>query len=157
MTLPRVGIMLAAGALFAAAVGSVAQPVRGPRAQDASKTTSDLDYQFYKTKVEPIFLKQRGDHARCYACHSQNNSAFHLQRLLPGHTTWTEEQSRLNFDGVSQLVEPGDFTMSPLLRHPLAPEGGGDSFHSGGRQFESKNDPDWLTIAEWAHIAKVGP
>jgi hypothetical protein len=157
MTLPRIGIMLATGALSVTAVCFVAQPVRGTRAQDASKTPSNLDYQFYKTRVEPIFLKQRGDHARCYACHSQNNSAFHLQRLLPGQTTWTEEQSRLNYERVSQLVEPGDFAMSPLLRHPLAPEGGGDSFHSGGRQFESKNDPDWLTIAEWAHVTKVSP
>ena len=34
-----------------------------------------------------------------------------------------------------------------ILTHPLAPEAGGDAFHSGGRQFASKNDPDWKLIA----------
>jgi hypothetical protein len=123
-------------------------------AQQASTGKSALDYQYYKTKVEPIFLKKRGEHARCYACHSQNASLFHLQTLAPGTTTWSEEQSRLNFQSVSHLVSPGDTTDSILLLHPLAPEGGGDSFHSGGRQFESKDDPDWKTIAEWVRMAK---
>jgi len=126
------------------------------RAQESSKATSPLEYQVYKTQVEPIFLKRRGEHTRCYACHSQNASAFRLQRLLLGRTSWTEDQSRLNFESVTGLVEPGDLALSPLMRHPLAPEGGGDSFDSGGRQFESQNDPDWKTIAAWARIVKVG-
>jgi YVTN family beta-propeller protein len=33
--------------------------------------------------------------------------------------------------------------------HPLAPESGGEAFHSGGRQFASQNDPDFLKLAEW--------
>lgn len=90
-------------------------------------------FEFFKTRVEPIFIKKRGDHARCYACHSQNNSAFHLQRLLPGRMSWTEAQSRLNIESVSKRIVPGNPTSSRLLTHPLAPEGGGDSFHSGAR------------------------
>ena len=35
------------------------------------------------------------------------------------------------------------------MLHPLAPEAGGDPFHSGGRQFASQNDPDWLVMSEW--------
>jgi YVTN family beta-propeller protein len=37
--------------------------------------------------------------------------------------------------------------------HPLAPEAGGEAFHSGGRQFSSQNDSDWLTIADWVRGA----
>ena len=62
---------------------------------------------------------------------------------------WSEEQSRRNFETVSKLVTPGDPDTSRLLMQPLAPEGGGNVFHSGGRQFESKNDPDWRTVARW--------
>jgi hypothetical protein len=36
-----------------------------------------------------------------------------------------------------------------LLLHPLAPEAGGEPFHSGGRQFKSKDDPDWQALADW--------
>jgi hypothetical protein len=44
-----------------------------------------------------------------------------------------------------------------ILTHPLAPEAGGDAFHSGGRQFASKNDPDWKIIAAWVQGAKIAP
>ena len=156
MNLRHLGIMAAAAALYVTAVYTAAKPAELRATQEPSAEKSPLDYQIYKSKIEPIFLKKRGEHARCYACHSQNESVFHLQKLSPGRTTWTEEQSRMNFENVSQLVTPGDTSDSKLLLHPLAPEGGGDSFHSGGRQFESQSDPDWRTIAEWVRMAKAG-
>lgn len=154
MTQRHMGMLIAAVALCAAGVCTVAKPAAVPTAQQASAGKSPLDYEYFKTKVEPIFIKKRGEHARCYACHSQNETFFHLQRMASGSTTWTEEQSRLNFQNASHLVTPGDTDDSILLLHPLAPEAGGDPFHSGGRQFESKDDPDWKTIAEWVRMAK---
>ena len=114
----------------------------------ASKTPT-LDYEFFKTKVEPIFLKKREGHTRCYVCHEESNNAFRLEKLPAGSAFWTEVQSRKNFDTVSALMVPGDPTNSRLLLQPLAPEAGGNTFHSGGRQFSSKNDPDWKTLAQW--------
>jgi len=63
-------------------------------------------------------------------------------------------QSRRNFETVAKLVNPGSPDTSRLLLHPLAPEGGGDVFHSGGRQFSGKDDPAWKTIARWVNGAK---
>jgi hypothetical protein len=123
-------------------------------AASTSTPPPTLDYEFFKSRVEPIFLKKRPTHARCYVCHEEANHALKLAKLSPGNTTWTEEESRRNFDKVSQLVTPGDPLGSILLHHPLAPEAGGDAFHSGGRQFESQNDPDWKTLADWARGAK---
>jgi hypothetical protein len=57
---------------------------------------------------------------------------------------------------VSKLVNPGEPMVSRLLMHPLAPEGGGDVYHSGGRQFSSINDPDWKTMAQWVNGATLG-
>ena len=119
-----------------------------------SPASSTLDYEFFKTRVEPIFLKKRPTHARCYVCHEEANHALKLAKLSPGNSNWTEEESQRNFDTVSQLVNPGDPLGSTLLRHPLAPEAGGDAFHSGGRQFESQSDPDWQTIANWVRGQK---
>ncbi len=113
-----------------------------------------LDFQAYRTKVEPIFLKKRPGHARCYACHSGNNSTFHLQPLAEGKTEWTLEESRLNFQSVSQLVKPGNPKASHFLLHPLAPEAGGDEFHGGGKQFTSQDDADWKIIADWVRTGK---
>lgn len=137
------------------------------RAQSTSKNTPGsgvttspadaptLDYEFFKTRVEPIFLRKRPNHARCYVCHEEANHALKLSKLSAGNPTWTEEQSRRNFENVSALVTPGDPIGSLLLHHPLAPEAGGDAFHSGGRQFESQNDPEWKTLADWVRGAKA--
>jgi hypothetical protein len=120
-----------------------------------AQTVPKLDYEFFKSRVEPVFLTKRPDHARCYVCHVESNNAFHLEKLLPGARAWTEEQSRRNFEMVSILVNPGDPDTSRLLLHPLGPEGGGDVFHSGGRQFTSKRDPAWRTLAAWVNGATL--
>jgi hypothetical protein len=113
-----------------------------------------LDFATYRAKVEPIFLKKREGHARCVVCHSGGGNAFRLQPLAPGATAWTEEQSRQNFEAVSKLVNSANLLSSPILKHPLAEEAGGDNFHSGGRQFTAQTDPDWKAIADWARGAK---
>jgi len=114
-----------------------------------SNGTDTLNFQFFKTKVEPIFLQERPGHARCYWCHVLPNRTFHLETLSFGSAAWTDEQSQRNFQSALQQVVPGEPASSRLLIHPLAPEAGGDLFHSGGRQFASQNDPDWLVLAEW--------
>jgi len=112
-----------------------------------------LDYQTYKATVEPIFLKKRPTHARCIVCHASANHAFRLEPLDKGAGTWTEAESRKNFETVSHLVKPGQPLSSLLLIQPLAHSAGGAEFHSGGRQFASQNDPDWLAIAAWVKAA----
>jgi hypothetical protein len=116
---------------------------------EVSAQSPTLDFAFFKARVEPIFLEKREGHTRCYICHAESNNALHLERMPAGANFWTEEQSRKNFDTVSALVVPGDVANSRLLLQPLAPEAGGNTFHSGGRQFANKNDPDWKTLAQW--------
>jgi YVTN family beta-propeller protein len=118
-------------------------------ANSPSAQTAALNFEMFKTRVQPIFLKNRPGHARCYGCHVLAARIFRLEELSTGSTEWTEEQAQRNFQSALQQVVPGDPGSSRLLLHPLAPEAGGDAFHSGGRQFASQNDPDWLTMAEW--------
>jgi len=115
-----------------------------------------LDYDFFKAKVQPIFLEKRPGHAPCVMCHADANNMLHLQKLPDGQSAWTEEETRKNFDTVSKIVQAVDDPMTAkILVHPLAPEAGGDAFHSGGRQFASKTDPDWKIIAAWVAGAKL--
>jgi hypothetical protein len=137
-----------------------ARPARAVASQSSGAASSStesptLDYGFFKTRVEPIFLKKRPTHARCYVCHEEAAHALNLAKLSPGKMNWTDEESHRNFDMVLGLLNPGDPLGSMLLRHPLAPEAGGDAFHSGGRQFESQTDPDWQTLAEWVRGRKA--
>ena len=145
-------MVVSAVALFAPAPFSAQQP-------SASRPT--LDYEFFKTKVEPIFLKKREpDHARCYVCHETSHHSgrdFFLERLNPGASFWTEEQSRANFKTVSKLVTPGNPLTSLFVIMPLAPEAGGIAdTHQGGRQFRSQDDPDWKNMAAWVRGQKAG-
>ena len=123
-------------------------------ATSASPAEVALDYDVYKNRVEPIFLKKRPGHARCYVCHAEGNNAFRLEKLSPGDTSWSEEQSQRNFQIVAALIVAGDPDKSRLLLRPLAPEAGGLAFHSGGRQFSSKDDPDWEILARWVRGQK---
>jgi len=126
------------------------------QAASSSTQTGTLNFEFFKSKVQPIFLKNRAEHARCYGCHVLSNRIFRLEPLSPGSTDWSDEQSQRNYQSALEVVAPGDPASSKLLLHPLSPEAGGDPFHSGGRQFASQNDPDWLVIAEWVRGVGTG-
>ena len=114
-----------------------------------SAQSAELDFDYFKNNVEPIFLERKEGFTRCIVCHSDENRVGFLQELDRGADTWTDEQSRLNFEAVSQLVKPGDPLGSRLLMHPLEPDAGGDEFHNGGRQFSSQDDPWFQTLSAW--------
>jgi YVTN family beta-propeller protein len=140
------------GTAYSRAKGAAAVALPAENATSGSTQAASLSFEFFKTKVQPIFLKSRAEHARCYGCHILSNRIFHLEPLSPGSIDWSDEQSRKNFQSALEVVNPDDPAASKLLLHPLAPEAGGDPFHSGGRQFASKDDPDWRAMAEWVGV-----
>jgi hypothetical protein len=139
MSFRRVVLLAAAAVLFAA-----------PNSSDAQS----LDFGVYQSTVEPIFLTKRDGFTRCVVCHGGANNSFNLIRLRPGVDAYTEEQSRKNFAVVSNLVVPGKPEDSHLLMYPLVPDEGGGAYHSGGRQWPSKSDPNWQAIAKWINGQK---
>ena len=114
-----------------------------------------LDYDFFKARVQPIFLTKRDNHVRCYVCHSEASNAFKLVHMEKGQKAYTEEETRKNFETVSRLIVPGEPMKSMLLIRPLAPEYGGHAYHSGGRQFASRNTPEWKTLEQFTKGAKL--
>jgi hypothetical protein len=113
----------------------------------AATASPSLDYEFFKTRVQPIFFAKRAGHARCIACHS-SGTPMRLQPLPAGSTNWSEEDTRKNFEAVRRMVVPGS-AKSMLLVHPLAEQAGGDFFHNGGKHWASQNDPEWQTLRAW--------
>ena len=106
-----------------------------------------LDFETFKTQVQPIFLAKRPGHARCISCHA-SGTPLRLQPLPPGRTMWNDEESRKNFEAVRRVVVPGSIK-SMLLVHPLAEQAGGDFFHNGGKHWTSQNDPEWQVLKNW--------
>ena len=135
--------------LFVAALLTQPPATAALRAQaPASPAASALDFEFFRAKVQPIFVAKRDGHTRCISCHSKG-TPMRFQELSPGATTWNEEQSRKNFQVVLPRVVRRNLIESKLLVHPLLAEGGGDFYHSGGKHWNSFLDPEWQTIANW--------
>jgi len=141
----RSSLLLVGASILLAAAGSLVAKQPQRETQQPSSSAQSLDYEFFKTQVEPIFLNKRPGHARCVTCHSTNNAPLKLVPLSPGATTWNEDESRKNFELVKRVAIPGDLD-SPLLIHPLAEAAGGDLFHGGGKHFNSQSDPEWMTL-----------
>jgi hypothetical protein len=93
---------------------------------------ASLDYEYFKAKVQPIFLTKRPGHARCISCHG-SGTPLRLQALPQGATTWNDEDSRKNFQTIQRVAAGG--TRSRLLLHPLDEKAGGDFYHSGGKHW----------------------
>jgi uncharacterized protein (TIGR02246 family) len=119
-----------------------------PASREPAAQSGSLDYEYFKTRVQPIFLAKRAGHARCIACHG-SGTPLRLQPLAPGATTWNDEDARKNFEAVRRVVVPGSVTKSRLLIHPLTEEAGGDFYHSGGKHWSSQNDDEWRTLKAW--------
>jgi len=145
----KLSYLVTTACLFVAVAGLLKAAGKPESSQTAAsaEVSPQLDYEFFKTKVQPIFLLKRPGHSRCFLCHADPNihAPLKLVPLSAGASTWDEEQTRQNFEFVKVVAIPGDL-QSPLLTHPLAPEAGGDFFHTGGRQFLSQTDPSWLTF-----------
>jgi hypothetical protein len=122
--------------------------------QPAPSSAPTLDYEFFKARVQPIFLAKRDGHARCYSCHSQGTT-MRLQPLSPGSATWNEGESRKNFEAVVKMVMPGDPIQSRLLMHPLSMDAGGTLFHNGGKHFATRDNAEWKTMADWVRGQKL--
>ncbi len=154
LLLAACGFLCAAGFLNAAGQEESKQ-TPSTSAAPASAEPVTLDYQFFKQMVEPIYVRKRPGHARCFQCHA--DPRMRIMALAPlqhGVTTWTEEQSRKNFNSVKSVAFPGDLE-SPLLLHPLATDAGGDDGHTGGKHFLTKDDPEWLTLRAFVMGAKL--
>jgi|Marorgknorr_s2lv_3_1036020.scaffolds.fasta_scaffold27420_2 mono/diheme cytochrome c family protein len=123
-----------------------------------------LDFDVYRSQIEPIFYAPRGGHgpsvSPCVTCHVQSGTPMRLQPLQEasdGSVFWTEAQSRQNFEYVSRLVVPGDPDRSRLLLKALAMGSGGARFHVGGKFLENRSHPQWEAMASWVSAAAPVP
>jgi hypothetical protein len=69
-------VMLCASAPSGKKQSGEARGARAPAAQT-------VDFEFFKARVEPTFLKKQPTHARCYVCHAESATGFRQERLVP--------------------------------------------------------------------------
>jgi hypothetical protein len=127
-----------------------AQPSAAPRPLSAAHRAADVE-SFRKT-VEPVFMRDRGGtmpgYAACVMCHTWQTSVRFDLETPETDAGWTAEQSRRNFEMITQLVNTRTPENSPLLLKPLEPKAGGLG-HTGGTYWTSRDDPEYQTVLKW--------
>ena len=111
-------------------------------------TSPTLDFAFFEQCVQRIFLDKREGQMECVHCHDAGTRGF-AQQLPSDRDYWNREESRENLTLLRRYIEPGFPLRSRFLTHPLAPDAGGDHFHSGVRRWSSQDAPEWQMLAAW--------
>ncbi len=104
----------------------------------------DLDFDFFRSCVQPVFVNPIENAMPCAECHS---GEFAVEP--PEGSYWTMEQSQQAFEDLVYLVDPGRPDSSRFLHKPLHPNAGGDLMHNGGRRWFSPDDPERQALAAW--------
>ena len=110
------------------------------------------DVESFRKTLEPVFMKDRGGtmpgYAACVMCHTwQTSLRFDLETPATD-AGWTAEQSRLNFEMITQLLNTRTPENSYLLLKPLEPKAGGLG-HTGGTYWTSRDDPAYEVVLAW--------
>jgi hypothetical protein len=113
-----------------------------------------LDFEFFRSCVQPIFANPLEGHIRCSNCHSSGVIGF--APPPQSGSTWTDEEANRAFRTVSRLIIPGNPEQSRFLLKPLHPDGGGSYTHNGPRRWQSRDDAEWRMLAEWVRGQRKG-
>ena len=157
------GFSLFAGVGICAGLGltseglGLAMPLQASTDPSTDGATLQVPFAYYRQNIEPLFLRPRGypgstdGNAACVMCHVwQTSVRFSLEEPseTPTGGAWTEEQSRRNYEVVTQLVNASDPESSRFLLKPLAQVAGGLP-HTGGNHWDSTQDPEYQVILDW--------
>ena len=127
-----------------AAVGNLVVRVR--RAADTT-----LDYEYFKAKVQPIFLTKRaGPCALRDVPRRRQQHAEAAEASRRARRAWGEEDTRKNFDTVSKIIHAVDDPLTAQDPDPPArPRGGRRRLPLRRPAVRQPNDPHWKTITDW--------
>ncbi|MCH7933511.1 MAG: hypothetical protein IIC36_05895 [Gemmatimonadetes bacterium] len=135
----------------------LAEPLRASTDPSTDNATQQAAFDYYRQNIEPLFLRPRGypgstsGNPACVMCHVwQTSVRFTLEEPIQTADggAWTEEQSRRNYEVVTQLVDASDPESSRFLLKPLAQVAGGLR-HTGGSFWDSTQDPEYQVILDW--------
>jgi hypothetical protein len=114
-----------------------------------------VDFQFFRSCVQPVFATPREGHIRCSNCHGGGQLGF-APTPAGGRTEWNEEEARQAFRVIARLIIAGNPEKSRFLLKPLHPDGGGSYAHNGVRRWQSRDDPEWQMLAAWVRGERKG-
>ena len=114
----------------------------------------ELDFEFFRACVQPVFANPREGQLGCSNCHSGGIIGF---APAPARgDTWSDEEAGRAFRLISRVITPGNAEQSRFLLKPLHPDGGGAYTHNGPRRWQTRDDPEWAMLASWVRGERTG-
>lgn len=146
---PAVGGERHSGGIFwdstdSAEYRAIAEWIAGGSPDAGAEPLVEVDFEFFRSCVQPIFVNPLENAMPCVECHSGEFAV-----PPPENSYWTVEQSRQAFESLLYLIDPGRPDSSRFLHKPLHPNAGGDLMHNGGRRWYSQDDPERQALAAW--------
>jgi YVTN family beta-propeller protein len=114
-----------------------------------------LDFEFFRSCVQPVFAVPREGQIRCSNCHAAGLLGF-APPPTDGRASWNDMEAKRAFQLISRVIVPGDPDQSRFLLKPLHPDGGGSYAHNGVRRWQSRSDPEYQMLAEWIRGKRTG-
>ncbi len=147
-----VGILFFMAFCLTASTRAEPRQTQAPGAVPASVPSRSADVDSFRTTIEPLFLRDRGGsmpgYAACVMCHTWQTSVRFDLETPASDAGWTADQSRLNFEMITKLLNTRNPESSWLLLKPLDPAAGGPG-HTGGTYWRSHKDPEYQTVLAW--------
>ena len=114
----------------------------------------EIDFEFFRACVQPVFQAGREGQIRCSRCHSSGLNGFAPEPQRDNE--WSDEEAERAYRLISRVIAPGNAEQSRFLLKPLHPDGGGAYTHNGPRRWQSRDDPEWQMLAEWVRGERSG-
>ena len=125
-----------------------------PADRYVARAEPSLDFDFFRSCVQPVFATAREGHIRCSNCHAGGLIGF--APVPQDGKAWNDQEARRAFSTISRLILPGNAEQSRFLLKPLHPDGGGSYTHNGPRRWQSRQDPEWQMLAGWVRGERKG-
>jgi hypothetical protein len=114
----------------------------------------ELNFEFFRACVQPVFANPREGQLRCANCHSSGLIGF--APAAQRGDEWSDEEAQRAYRLLSRVITPGNPEQSRFLLKPLHPDGGGAYSHNGPRRWQSRDDPEWQMLAGWVRGERTG-
>ena len=114
-----------------------------------------LDFEFFRSCVQKVFMTPREGHIPCSNCHGGGGLAGFAPVPQSG-SEWNDQEAKRAFQTFSRVILPGNPDQSRFLLKMLHPDAGGSYTHNGPRRFQSRDDPEYRMLAAWIRGERKG-
>ena len=125
----------------------LAWPAVSQQTAPGSATSTSLDYEFFKTRVQPIFMAKRAGNARCISCHAPARRCDCSRSRREARHGATRTRARTSRRSAGRRARQPEEQAAASIRSRKRPAA--TSITTAASTGDSQNDPEWQTLEAW--------